>query len=177
MSRKDKKIQRMTLAEQRDMIGDELSFAGAEAYKLLRTNLMMTVTDESCPIIGVTSAVPGEAKSTTAINLAYALVQDGKRVLLMESDLRLPTLAKRLKIQSEPGLTNLLVGMCSGTEALQHCDLHRNLRLRILPSCWVLSGWRSCSRPMPRALITLFLTCLRSRPCPIRWSFPRAAPA
>ena len=54
MSRKDKKIQRMTLAEQRDMIGDELSFAGAEAYKLLRTNLMMTVTDESCPIIGVT---------------------------------------------------------------------------------------------------------------------------
>ena len=36
MSRKDKKIQRMTLAEQRDMIGDELSFAGAEAYKLLR---------------------------------------------------------------------------------------------------------------------------------------------
>lgn len=129
MSRKTKeKAQRMSLAQQQELIGDALSFAGAEAYKLLRTNLSMLIAaDEGCPIIGVTSSVPGEAKSTTSINLAYALVQEGKRVLLVESDLRLPTISKRLGLQPEPGLTNLLVGMCSGTEALQHCDLHHNL--------------------------------------------------
>lgn len=126
MSRKDK-MQRMTLSEQQEMLGDELSFAGAEAYKLLRTNIAMSVAGVDCPILGVTSALPGEAKSTTAINLAYAMVQDGKRVLLIESDLRLPAIAKRLGLQAQPGLTNLLVGMCSGTEALQHCSLHRNL--------------------------------------------------
>ena len=119
MSRADK-MQRMTLSEQQELLGDELSFAGAEAYKLLRTNIAMSVAGVECPIIGVTSALPGEAKSTTAINLAHAMVQDGKRVLLIEADLRLPTTSKRLGLQSQPGLTNLLVGMCSGTEALQH---------------------------------------------------------
>lgn len=120
--------QKMTMEQQQELIGDKLSFAGSEAYKLLRTNISMLVTaDVACPIIGVTSSVPGEGKSTTAINLAYALVQDGKRVLLVEADLRMPTAAGRLGLAAEPGLTDLLVGMSTGNDVLQHSNLHRNL--------------------------------------------------
>ena len=67
--------------DQRRMIGDGLSFAASEAYKLLRTNLMFSLPDESgCQIIGVTSAMRGEGKSTTAINMAYSMAQTGQRV-------------------------------------------------------------------------------------------------
>ena len=66
--------------------------------------------DLKCPIIGVTSSVRGEGKSTTAINLAYALAEDGKTVLLIDGDLRLPSIAKKLGYKNQPGLTDFLQG-------------------------------------------------------------------
>ena len=114
--------------DQRRMIGDGLSFAASEAYKLLRTNLMFSLPDESgCQIIGVTSAMRGEGKSTTAINMAYSMAQTGQRVLLLEADLRLPNIAKRLHIASKPGISNLLAGQCKGSEVLQASGLMENL--------------------------------------------------
>lgn len=81
----------MTLKEQRSMLGDQLNFAAAEAYKLLRANLTFSLPDEQkCRVVGVTSAVRGEGKSTTSINLAYTLAETGKRVLLVEADMRRP---------------------------------------------------------------------------------------
>ena len=63
-----------------------LSFVAKEQYKMLRTNLNFVLPDDlKCPIIGVTSSVRGEGKSTTAINLAYALAEDGKTVLLIDA--------------------------------------------------------------------------------------------
>ena len=110
----------MTPEESRKVIGTNLTFAAAEAYKRLRTNLMFSLPDrQRCRIIGVTSALQGEGKTTTAINIAYTMAQTGKRVLLVEGDLRLPTIAKRLDIGPRPGLSNLLAGQCTVREVLQ----------------------------------------------------------
>lgn len=89
---------------------ENLGFAAMEQYKLLRTNLSFVLPEDvECPVIGVTSSVRGEGKSTTSVNLAYVLAADGKRVLLVDGDMRLPSIAKKMDIQSTPGLTNLLV--------------------------------------------------------------------
>lgn len=107
-------------SEQRDMLCEKLGFAAAESYKLLRTNLMFALPDEKkCRIIGVTSAVRGEGKSTTAINLSYTLAETEKKVLLIDADLRLPSVAKKLEIKGKPGLTNLLAGLCNAEEVIQ----------------------------------------------------------
>ena len=128
MRNKNKNRDVLTPEESRKTIGENLSFAAAEAYKLLRTNLEFSLpAGDGCRVIGVTSALKGEGKSTTAINIAYTMAQTGKNVVLIEADLRLPTIAKRLKLHSKPGLTNLLVGQCSGNDVLQKSGLNPNL--------------------------------------------------
>ena len=88
-----------------------LEFTAKEQYKLIRTNLDFTLPeDEKCPVIGVTSAMRGEGKSTTAVNLAYVLAEKGNNVLLIDGDLRIPSVAKKLGIVSSPGLSDLLRG-------------------------------------------------------------------
>lgn len=118
----------LTPEEARKTLGSNLNFAAAEAYKLLRTNLDFSLPgDKKCKVIGVTSALRGEGKSTTAVNIAYTMAQSGGKVLLIEADLRLPTLAKRVHAASRPGLSNLLVGQCSGNDTLQRSGLINNL--------------------------------------------------
>ncbi len=88
-----------------------LEFTATEQYKLLRTNLEFTVPeDQKCPVIGVTSSMRGEGKSTTAVNLSYVLAEKGKKVLLIDGDLRIPSVAKKMDLPSSPGLTDLLMG-------------------------------------------------------------------
>ena len=88
-----------------------LEFTATEQYKLLRTNLEFTIpAGTKCPVIGVTSSMRGEGKSTTAINLAYVLAEKGSRVLLVDGDLRIPSIAKKMNTQSTPGLTEVLMG-------------------------------------------------------------------
>lgn len=106
--------------EQRDMLCEKLGFVAAESYKLLRTNLMFALPDEKkCRIIGVTSAVRGEGKSTTAINLSYTLAETEKKVLLIDADMRLPSVAKKLEIKRTPGLSNVLAGLCGWQDVFQ----------------------------------------------------------
>lgn len=126
--RKNKNRDILTPEETRKTIGSNLTFAAAEAYKLLRTNLDFSLpAEKKCKVIGVTSALRGEGKSTTAVNIAYTMAQSGGKVLLIEADLRLPTLSKRLHIKSRPGLSNLLVGQCTGNDILQKSNLISNL--------------------------------------------------
>ena len=94
-----------------------LDFTATEQYKLLRTNLEFTVpAGVKCPVVGVTSSMRGEGKSTTAINLSYVLAEKGSRVLLVDGDLRIPSIAKKMEIPSTPGLTDVLMGKNTSIE-------------------------------------------------------------
>ncbi len=97
--------------QQQTMLTDGLSFAASEAYKLLRTNLLFSLPDKPCRVIGVTSSIRGEGKSTTSVNLSFTFAQTGKRVLLIDGDMRLPSVASKLEIRTAPGLSNLLAGL------------------------------------------------------------------
>lgn len=104
----------------RTMFGPNLNFATTEAYKLLRTNLMFSFSNEGKGhVIGITSAVQEEGKSSTAANAAYALAESGSRVLLLEGDLRRPTLGSKLGVAKTPGLTNLLVSRDNYKDMIQ----------------------------------------------------------
>lgn len=106
-------------AKRRQAVGKHLSFGASEAYKLLRTNLMFSMADEeTCKVIGVTSAIRGEGKSTTAANLAYTLAQSGKKTLLLEADMRIPVQASIFQMEKSPGLSHVLTGMNKLGEAL-----------------------------------------------------------
>ena len=106
------------------MFGPNLNFAATEAYKLLRTNIVFSFSHEGAGrAIGVTSAVQGEGKSSTAVNTAYALSEAGYKVLLLEADLRRPSVASKLSVARTPGVTNLLISRGDYKEALQHCEL------------------------------------------------------
>ena len=108
----------------RTMFGPNLNFAVTEAYKLLRTNIMFSLPEEGdCHVIGVTSSIQSEGKSSTACNLAYALAETGNKVLLLEGDLRRPTLASKMGLAKTPGISNLLVSNGEYHEAIQQCSL------------------------------------------------------
>lgn len=119
--------------EQKDFLCTNLNFAAAEAYKLLRTNLVFSLPDgKSCHVVGVTSSIRGEGKSTTSVNLSYTIAETGKRVLLIDADMRLPSVAKKLEMPNKPGLSNVLVNMCSPESAIHRSEYLDNWH--ILPA-------------------------------------------
>ncbi len=91
----------------------------AEAYRVLRTNLLFTRKEETLNTIVIVSAGAGEGKSTTGINLATVFAQAGSRVLIVDSDLRRPTLHKLLKVTNNLGLTNYLLKQNTIAEIVQ----------------------------------------------------------
>ena len=104
----------------RKTLHKNLDFTATEQYKLLRTNLDFTIPQGTkCPVIGVTSSMRGEGKSTTSINLAYVLAEKGNKVLLIDGDLRIPSIAKKLDIRSTPGLTDMLMGRTVDVQELK----------------------------------------------------------
>ncbi|WGZ96006.1 MAG: polysaccharide biosynthesis tyrosine autokinase [Candidatus Thiothrix putei] len=84
--------------------------AVAEAFRSLRTNLMFATREGAPRVLNVTSSDSSEGKSSTAINLATAFAQAGKRVLLIDADLRKPTLHKHFKLDNSKGLSHYLIG-------------------------------------------------------------------
>lgn len=127
--RKNKEV----AAQVETMLYKKLDFAATEAYNLLRANLMFSLPDSNgCRVVGITSSVRAEGKSTTAANLSYALAVDGKRVLLIDADLRIPSIAKKLEIEDTPGLSNLLIDSDIAGEAVRVMQPSENWH--VLPS-------------------------------------------
>jgi capsular exopolysaccharide synthesis family protein len=92
----------------------------SEAYRVLRSNIRFAWVSNPESALLVTSAEPGEGKTTTAANLAIVMAQTGKSVILVDSDLRRPTLHKLFELQNNEGLTDLLVnGGLTPAEALR----------------------------------------------------------
>ena len=103
----------------------------AEAYRVLRTNLLFSRKGEDMRTITVVSGGAGEGKSTTIFNLATVFAQNGARVLLVDSDLRRPSLHKLLNVSNSLGLTNFLLKQNTIEEVIQTTNLPT---LHFLPS-------------------------------------------
>jgi capsular exopolysaccharide synthesis family protein len=103
----------------------------AEAYRVLRTNMIFTRKREDATTLTIVSGGAGEGKSTTIFNLASVFATNDQRVLLVDSDLRRPSLHKILKVSNSVGLTNYLLGQSKLEEVVQTTSLPT---LHFLPS-------------------------------------------
>ena len=107
-------------------VGADLSYASREAYNLLRTNISFAFPDvEGGKVVGVCSSRPQEGKSTTAINLAYSLAEAGHKVLLIDGDMRRPSVYETVGVDMEPGLSEMLSG--KGKVEVHKEVLHPNM--------------------------------------------------
>ncbi len=111
----DKRTAKVPIAFRGDAHGSR-----SESYRQLRTNMQFVDIDNPPRIIAVTSPMPGDGKSTTAINLAAALAEAGFRVCLIEADLRRPSLAKSLGLVGDVGFTTVLIGQAPIESVLQN---------------------------------------------------------
>lgn len=98
---------------------DSDNSATAEAFRKLRTNLQFLAVDRPPRVIVVTSTLPSEGKSTTSINVALALAEAGNNVVLVDGDLRRPSLTKYLDMVGSVGVSTVLSGAAPLTDTLQ----------------------------------------------------------
>ena len=97
-----------------------LGGSGTDAFRQLRTNLEFAAVGHEMKSLVVTSSQAGEGKSTVALNLALSIAQSGRRVLLVDADLRLPTVADATGLEHQVGLTTVLIGRTNLSGAVQH---------------------------------------------------------
>ncbi len=117
------------------VIGKNINFVASEAYKMLRTKLQFSFVDDVvCPVVGVSSALAGEGKSLSSVNLAYSLAQLDKNVLLIDCDMRRPSLSTKLPITKVPGLSNYLTGQHDIKTVIQSCMLDDSVSFDVISS-------------------------------------------
>lgn len=111
--------------------------AEAESYRSIRTALLVGL-DKHQKVIQVTSPEPGDGKSTFVSNLAIAFAQSGKRVLLLDADLRRPTVHRLFHARQEIGTTEVIAGEIQFLNGIQQC---------LVPNLWLLSSGTNPSNP------------------------------
>ena len=113
------------------MVGPDAPFQFVEAYKSLRTNLEFLSASSGCKVILITSSVPEEGKSNVAINLASTMAAGGKKVVLVDGDLRKGSLSRYLHLnRNRPGISNVVANQCTLTDALVR---FKNVQFTLLP--------------------------------------------
>ncbi len=100
-----------------DLLNEKTAFFVKEAYKDLRTNILFSLPKDQGNVVAFVSSVMSEGKSTTCLNTAISFAEIGKKVLVIDTDMRRPRIHRLLKSTASPGLSNLLLGMSS----LQEC--------------------------------------------------------
>jgi capsular exopolysaccharide synthesis family protein len=99
---------------------DHPESVAAEAFRSLRTSILLSRPKAGPRVILVTSCIPGEGKSTVTANLAISFAQHGKKVIIMEADMRRPSMKHVLDVSNESGLSSVLAGALSLDEASLH---------------------------------------------------------
>ncbi len=97
--------------DQKKMLCADSPFIVKEAYNAIRTNLLFSQQGEKCPIFVITSPTANNGKSINAINMAISLAQMGKRTLLIDADMRNPTIHRMFSIPVKNGLSEILAGL------------------------------------------------------------------
>ncbi len=113
-------------AQRRLLLGPNSSFYIQEAYNTLRTNIRFAIPGDGCKRLCLTSGLASEGKSTTILNLAISFADTGSKVLLIDADMRRPSLARLLIEKASPGLSNVLAGLCQADSAVRK-DIRPNL--------------------------------------------------
>src|SRR5258708_3912185 len=128
----------------------------AESYRALRTSLLLSNLGPPPKVIMVTSARPQEGKTTTSINTAIVLAQKGVRVLLMDADLRRPSIHKTLGMGPRSGLSNVLTGSATLQQTIAISP--------ILPNLFIMPAGTPPPNPaqfLPSSNIPVLIVCLR----------------
>ena len=105
-------------------------FAVVEAYNTIRTNLLFLLSQHKSKVVTISSPNASEGKSTTAVNVAIAFSQLGSKTLLIDADLRRPSIHKKLHVDNDKGLSSMLVGFCEADDAIKNINPHFD----VLPS-------------------------------------------
>jgi capsular exopolysaccharide synthesis family protein len=111
----------------------EPSHTAVESFRGLRTNLQFLGLDQSISVVQLTSSMAGEGKTTTAANLAVVLAQAGKRVAIVDADLRRPRLHEVFAVPQTPGLTDLLLGS-DPKSVVNRVQIDAELHIAVYPS-------------------------------------------
>lgn len=112
-------------------------FAIKEAYSKARTNLMFTNKGEQCPVYVVTSSLPNDGKSITCLNIAISFALMGKKTLVIDFDMRNPTIHRFFKNQQEHGASEILAGL----------DQEVNFQKTTYDNLWILSAGKTPPNP------------------------------
>lgn len=127
----------------RHILKKNTAFIVQEAYKSLRTNVRFLLKDSDHRRFCITSGSAGEGKSITMLNLAISIAETGKKVLLIDADLRRPAIARLLVEEPNPGLSTVLGGMAMLEDTIRK-DVYPNLDIlfsgEVPPNPQVLLG-------------------------------------
>lgn len=110
-NKKNTKVSHFSRDDQRKILSEQSPFVVKEAYNSIRTNLLFSQQGEDCPVFVVTSPTANNGKSINSINMAISFAQMGKKILLIDADMRNPTIHRLFSIPVKNGLSEILAGL------------------------------------------------------------------
>ncbi len=111
----------------RNVLSDKTQFSIREGFKAARTNLIFSLAPYDKKIVVVTSAMPSEGKSTACTNLAITMAENNYHVLLIDADMRKPTIHTMFRLKNKSGLSSVLAGMNKDLNNVVHAEVKPKL--------------------------------------------------